>query len=266
MGLWPIFYSVMKIFETHTHLLDSSFDEDRETTIEKIKEAGVLHAIEACCKLQDIDPILALCKAYPMLLPTAGIHPEEIIPGHSIELNTLEKTVSEHRFYAIGEIGLDYHYEDMCPKEIQLQYFDAQLAIAAKNALPVIIHDRDAHGDCLDILKGYKGKLKGVMHCFSGSRETAKECLDLGLHLGFGGVITFKNAKKSRAVLESMPIDRILFETDSPYMAPEPFRGTRNDSSLLPYIIKAAAAVRGEEPEMLAENVYQNSVDLFGVN
>lgn len=256
---------LMKIFETHAHLLDSAFDKDREAVITRMNYSGVVYAVEACCKADDILHIQQLCEAYPFILPTAGVHPEEINQKVDNDLLKIDKTARNTKLYAIGEIGLDYHYEDMCPKYLQKQYFDAQLSIAEQNGLPVIIHSRDAHRDCLDILKAHKGKLTGIMHCFSGSWEIAKECLDLDLHLGFGGVLTFKNARKCREVLEKMPVSRIVFETDCPYMAPEPFRGNRNEPSYIPYIINTAASIKKDDPLHLSEEVYKNSIDLFGI-
>lgn len=255
----------MRIFETHAHLLDTAFDPDREEILSKMKEKGIQYSVEACCNINQIKPILELHEKHPFVLPTAGMHPEEIDADAIAQLPIIEKAASSNKLYAIGEIGLDYHYEDMCPKETQKQIFDAQLSIAAQYNLPVIIHDRDAHGDCMDIIKAHKGSIYGIMHCFSGSWEMAKECLNAGLHLGFGGVITFKNSKKVKTVLENIPAEGIMFETDCPYMAPEPFRGQKNDPSLLPYIIKAAATIRNEDMEYLSEVVFQNSLNLFGI-
>lgn len=255
----------MRIFDTHAHLTDTSFDCDREEVVLKLSKAGVEYAVEACCKATDIDMIINFCMSHPNILPTAGIHPEEMNAGSFSELKLIENAAQNKRIYAIGEIGLDYHYEEMCPKEIQKDNFDAQLSIAEEYKLPVIIHDRDAHGDCMDILRAHKGNLKGIMHCFSGSLEMAKECIGIGLHLGFGGVITFKNAKKSRNVLANVPVSQIVFETDCPYMAPEPFRGEKNDPSLIPYIIAAASQIRNEDMDSLADSVFQNSLSLFGL-
>lgn len=256
----------MKIFETHAHLLDCAFDEDRTQVIADMLQNGVTYVVEACCRAEDIGKIQSFCREYPFIFPTAGVHPEEIDPlKNGADLIAIRETAMTGPLAAIGEIGLDYHFEDMCPPNIQKRYFDEQLSIAEECRLPVIIHDRDAHGDCIDILRAHKGKLKGIMHCYSGSWEMAKECLDIGLFLGFGGVITFKNAKKSREVLRNMPRERFVFETDCPYMAPEPFRGQRNYPGYIPYIIETAAAVRNEDKETLAEEVFLNSLKLFGI-
>lgn len=253
----------MRIFETHAHLLDEAFEADREEVVKKIQAAGVDRLIEACCRETDIEKILALKEKYPFVLPTAGVHPEEIREENEGSLDIIRAALKTGAFYAVGEIGLDYHYEDMAPKELQKRYFDDQLSMAEENGLPVIIHDREAHGDTLDILRAHKGRVHGVMHCFSGSRETAREVLDLGFYLGFGGVATFKSAKKSREVIAFAPMDRLLSETDCPYMAPEPFRGTRNDSSLLPYIVRAMAAAREADEEETAAALYENAERLF---
>ena len=255
----------MRIFETHAHITDPAFDADREAVLGRIRESGVEYLIEACCRAEDVEKIYALHESYRWILPTAGVHPEEIRPEHPEDLQLVEQALRRQGMTAVGEIGLDYHYEDMCPKEIQRRWFDAQLSLAEAANLPVIIHDRDAHGDCMDILRAHKGRVRGVMHCFSGSEELARECLDLGLYLGFGGVATFKNSKKARRVIAYAPMERLLSETDCPYMAPEPFRGERNDSSLLPYIVRAIAAIRGRDEEETAEQLYQNGLKLFNV-
>lgn len=254
------------LFDTHAHLLDEHFDCDRDDIIRSLPEYGIRHYVEAACREEDYANVLLLCEEYPDLIVGAlGIHPEhaESFQGsRSIDLlsGSLNKSIR-----AIGEIGLDYHYEDACPREKQKVCFDAQLELAAEKHLPVLIHDREAHGDCLDILSGYRNRLSGVMHCFSGSYETAKSCLDMGLYIGIGGSSTFKNAKKLLEIIPKLPLDRILLETDCPYMTPEPFRGQRNDPRLARLVLKNLQFLRTEPLSVLSEACYQNACRLFGL-
>ena len=166
---------------------------------------------------------------------------------------------------AVGEIGLDYHY-DFSPRETQKMVLDEQLSIAKELNLPVILHDREAHGDMMDILRSHKDGLKGIMHCFSGSYETAKECLDLGLYIAFGGALTFKNAVKPVEVAARIPIDRLLIETDCPYMTPVPYRGRRNDPTFIRHTLFKLAEIRGEDPDELSEKLFRNALAVYEIS
>lgn len=176
----------------------------------------------------------------------------------------MERALAHPRVVAVGEIGLDYHY-DFAPREAQRRAFAEQLDIAAAHGLPVLIHDREAHGDCLALLGARRGRLRGVMHCFSGSYETARECLDLGLYIAFGGALTFKNAAVRREIARKLPLERLLVETDCPYMTPEPLRGTRNEPRLVRLVAEALAAARGADAEEIAAATAENARRLFCV-
>lgn len=255
----------MRIFDTHAHLLSHDFDSDRPALLKNLRAQGVELVMEACCTEADIPHILAFTQAHDWVYGSAGLHPEELDKVGADALDQVEKALSREKIMAVGEIGLDYHWEDNPKREVQKAYLDAQLSMAGDHNLPVILHVRDAHGDCMDILRGHKQHLQGVMHCFSGSYETARECLDLGLYIGVGGVLTFKNARKLKEVAQKVPLDRLVLETDCPYMAPEPLRGTRNHPGNLVYVRAALAALRGEEEEALSETLFQNGKNLFGL-
>ena len=255
----------MQLFDTHAHLLDDRFDEDRDALIARIHDAGVVHVLECACKSADIEKVIALCDAYPkMIYGAVGVHPHSASEFSDAVLQRIEAALGHPAIRAVGEIGLDYHY-DFSPRDVQKACFDAQLTLANKQRVPVVIHDREAHGDTLDLLRLHRDGLTGVMHCFSGSWETAKECLELGLHLGIGGSLTFKNAKKLVELVPKVPRDRLLLETDCPYMTPEPFRGKRNDPSLTKLTLARLAELRGEDEEELAAACLENGRRLFGI-
>ncbi|MEG1426751.1 MAG: TatD family hydrolase, partial [Oscillospiraceae bacterium] len=232
------------IFDSHAHYDDEQFDIDRDLLLgSSLPQKAVVGIINVCSSMESIPKTLALISRYDYLYGGVGIHPE--CAGHlpSDYLQVIEQAAVNKKVVAIGEIGLDYHYEDACPKAIQKAVFLAQLTLAKRLNLPVILHDREAHGDTMDILR--ETKPKGVVHCFSGSREMAREIIKLGMYIGLGGVVTFKNARNSLEVVGEIPLDRLLLETDCPYLAPVPYRGKRNDSSLIPYAAAKIAEVRG---------------------
>ena len=253
----------MKLFDTHAHLLDEHFDADRESLIARLPESGVARLMEACCSVSDIPKVVALAEKHDFICGSAGIHPENALEADSAALDAVEKALAHEKIRAVGEIGLDYHYEDGAPRDVQRRVFADQVAIAKAHRVPVIIHDRDAHGDMTDILRAEKQGLSGIMHCFSGSYEVARECLDDGLYIAFGGAVTFKNADRVRAVAAKIPLERLLIETDCPYMTPEPFRGKRNDPGLIRYTLETLARVRNMEPEALSEITYQNALAVY---
>lgn len=253
------------LFDTHAHLTDEAFDADRDTLLSSFPSYGIRHVVEAACRESDFDRVLSLCSLFPGLVYAAlGIHPEHAESYRPELLSAMESRLCPS-VAAIGEIGLDYHYDDGCPKDLQKTCFADQLAFSKKVHLPVLIHDRDAHGDCIDLLRSEKNGLSGVMHCFSGSYETAKDCLNLGLYIGIGGSSTFKNAKKLLEIIPKLPSDRILIETDCPYMTPEPFRGQRNDSRLCRLTLLKIAQLRGEPVEKTADACYRNACTLFQI-
>jgi len=252
----------MRLFDTHAHLLDERFDGDREKLVASLPGKGVVRVLEACTRMPDAQSTLAFADAHPMFVAALGTHPHEAAAMREEELALLERLMAAPRAVAIGEIGLDYHY-DFSPRDMQKKWFDAQLALANKLKKPVVLHVREADGDALGMLRSHRAGLSGVMHCFSGSYETAKVCLDLGLYIAFGGSLTFQNAKKALEIAEKLPLDRLLIETDSPYMTPVPYRGKRNDPSLVRLVCEKLAGLRQMEPEEVAEITLQNGLRLF---
>ena len=255
----------MDIFDTHAHLLDDRFDEDREQLIASLPAQGVKLVMEACTDLGYLEKLLPFLEAHPMIYGAAGLHPEELNGCALSDLDTVAAALAHEKIKAVGEIGLDYYWPENPPREVQRDFFDAQLSLAAAHGLPVIIHDREAHGDTVDILRAHKGVVTGVMHCFSGSYETARECLDMGFFIGFGGALTFKNAKKNVEVASKVPLDRLVVETDCPYMAPVPCRGQRNDPAKTRYVLQKLAEIRAMDEEALAPILFENGKRLFGI-
>lgn len=252
------------IFDTHAHYDDAQFDEDRELLLgSALPQGGVCGVINMASDYQSLEKTVGIAEKYDYIYGAVGIHPEcarDLPDGwlaHVRELAAGEKIV------AIGEIGLDYHWLDECPKDRQQEVFAAQLQLANELKLPVAIHDREAHADTLEFLKQYRPT--GVVHCFSGSWEMAQEILKLGMYLGIGGVVTFKNARHVVEVAEKMPMERLVLETDAPYMAPVPHRGKRNDSREIRFVAEKIAELRGISTEEVLEITRQNAKTLFGI-
>ena len=255
----------MDIFDTHAHLLDDHFDSDREQLIASLADNNVKLVMEACTDLGYLEKLIPFIERHPMIYGAAGLHPEELGPYALSDMDAVESALAHEKIKAVGEIGLDYYWPENPPREVQREFFDAQLSLAAVHHLPVIIHDREAHGDTVDILRAHKGQVTGVMHCFSGSYETAKECLDMGFYIGFGGALTFKNAKRNVEVAAKVPLDRLVVETDCPYMAPVPCRGQRNDPTKTLYVLQKLAELRSMDQETLAPVLFENGKRLFGI-
>ncbi len=251
------------IFETHAHYEDSRYDEDRESLLESMKSKNVGNIVEVSAGMKAIPKILQLIRRYDFMYGTVGVHPEETGDLSEADIEFMKETANNDKIVAIGEIGLDYHEE--CPTpEVQKKWFRRQLELAKELNKPVIIHSRDACEDTLEILEDYKG-IKAVMHCYSYAREVAEYLVKRGFYIGVGGVVTFKNARKLKETVEAVPLERILTETDCPYMAPEPFRGSRNDSSMIKYVIDKIAAVKGLTPEYVEEVTYRNAKEFYGL-
>ena len=255
----------MDIFDTHAHLLDDHFDSDREQLIASLTDNNVKLVMEACTDLGYLEKLIPFIERHPMIYGAAGLHPEELGPYALSDMDAVESALAHEKIKAVGEIGLDYYWPENPPREVQREFFDAQLSLAAVHHLPVIIHDREAHGDTVDILRAHKGQVTGVMHCFSGSYETAKECLDMGFYIGFGGALTFKNARRNVEVASKVPLDRLVVETDCPYMAPVPCRGQRNDPTKTLYVLQKLAELRSMDQETLAPVLFENGKRLFGI-
>ncbi|MDZ5254709.1 TatD family hydrolase [Clostridium sp. LIBA-8841] len=253
-----------KIFDTHAHYDSDSFDEDRESVIKELKENGVIGILNCGSDLYGLRKSVELAKDFDMFYAAVGIHPENADEFNEEVVKEIREYVKYEKVKAIGEIGLDYYWDENPPKEVQKEVFRAQMKLADELNLPVIIHDRDAHGDTLEIMKEFPNVI-GVVHCFSGSVEFAKECIKLGYYIGFTGVLTFKNAKKIVDVCREIPADRILVETDCPFMAPVPFRGKRNKSDYIEYIIDKMSEIRGISGEEMNEILLNNKRNLFKI-
>ncbi len=254
----------MPIFDTHAHYDDHAFDEDRHSLLCSLPENNVCGVINAAVDLPSCETSLSLAHTHSFVYAAVGIHPSELEGFSPADLEPVMEQIA--RFYAdekavaIGEIGLDYHY-DTVPRDIQKQWFARQVELAVALDAPVIVHDREAHEDTLNILKRFKPK--GVVHCFSGSVETMKEVVSLGMYIGLGGATTFKNAIKPLEVAKAVPADRLLLETDAPYMAPVPLRGKRCDSTMIAYSAAVIAGVRGITVEELLLQTEQNAKTAF---
>lgn len=252
------------IFDSHSHYDDSQFNEDRDLVLKEIKEKGVIGVLNCGSDLRGLNMSIELAEKYDFVYAAVGIHPEyaQIVDENLIE--QIKNHAKNPKVRAIGEIGLDYYWEENPPREVQKKAFRMQMEAARELNLPVVIHDREAHQDTLEIMKEFS-QVKGVVHCFSGSVEFAKECLKLGYYIGITGVVTFKNAKVIKEVVKAVPIDKLLVETDCPYMAPTPYRGKRNQSNYIEYIIEEIADLKGITKEDLERNTIKNTKNLLNL-
>lgn len=252
------------IFDSHAHYDDEQFDEDRERVFKEIQNNGVIGVINCGSSLKGLNMSVELSKQYDFIYAAAGIHPENADEFNEDVENLICNLAEINDIIAIGEIGLDYYWEENPSRDIQQQVFRRQMKIAERYNLPVIIHDREAHGDTLKIMKEFP-KVKGVVHCFSGSVEFAKECLKLGYYIGVTGVVTFKNSKVIKAVVKEVPLDRLLVETDCPYMAPTPNRGKRNQSDYIAFVLKEIATIKDKSINEMEEITILNTKTLFRI-
>lgn len=252
------------IFDTHAHLDDRAFDADREALLSQLPSNGVGLLMNPGCSLASSLAAVELAKKYDYVYAAVGSHPDAADEVNEQVLSRYRELVKKNpKVRAIGEIGLDYHYEDI-PREIQQRAFRAQMALAAELNLPVIVHEREAHEDGMKIVREYPG-VTGVFHCFSGSLEMAQWLIARGWYIGFGGVLTFKNAKKALQVAANIPLERIVLETDCPYMAPEPFRGRRNDPGKLCRVAEKLAQLRGKTAEEIQAVTLENGRSLYRI-
>lgn len=252
------------IFDTHAHYCDEAFDSDRDEFLANLPNHGICNVINCGDDLKSSEYSIKLAAKYPYIYAAVGIHPEcaNNLPKDYME--QLETLVQGNKVVSVGEIGLDYHFKENPPKDIQKAVFENQIQLAQKYNLPIIVHDRDAHGDTMDILRKYKPR--GVVHCFSGSVEMARECIKLGMYIGIGGAVTFKNARVPVEVAKEIPLERMLMETDCPYMSPVPFRGKRNNSTLIAYSAAKIAEIRGTTIKDILETSRNNAETLFKIN
>lgn len=253
------------IFETHAHYDDAKFDEDREELLEKVHNSGVHPIINVGASINSTKQTLELAKTHDYIYAAVGVHPSDIADLNEETFAWLKEQTKYEKTIAIGEIGLDYYWDKEAEvQEKQRYWFKRQLDLARETNLPIIIHSRDAAEDTMKVMKDAKAhELKGVVHCYSYSKEIAQEFIKMGYYIGVGGVVTFKNARKLVETVEAIPLDRILLETDCPYMAPEPNRGKRNDSSNIQYVIKKIAEIKGISEEEVEKITEQNAYTLF---
>lgn len=250
-------------FDSHAHLDDTRFDGDRAEIFDTLKEHDVGLVMNVGCDLPSSERSVALAERYPFVYAAVGSHPDDADHVDGRLLDRYRALAAHPKVRAIGEIGLDYHYEDI-PRARQIIAFEEQLELAEALKKPVIVHEREAHGDTTDIVRRHPD-VRGVFHCFSGSKELALWLVERGWYIGFTGVLTFKNARKAVETAQVLPLDRILIETDCPYMAPEPYRGRRNDSRYVPLVAKKLAELRGLTPEEAGSITTENARRLFGI-
>lgn len=253
------------IFESHAHYDDEVFDEDREELLASFGEKGIGTVINVGASLAGCKETVELTRQYPFIYGAIGIHPSEVGELHEDNFADLEKWCFLDKIVAVGETGLDYHWPEP-DSALQKEWFERQLVLARQVKLPVIVHSREAARDTLEIMQAHRaGEIGGVIHCFSYAKEMAREYLNMDFYFGIGGVITFKNSKKLKEAVEYIPMERILLETDSPYLAPEPNRGKRNSSLNLPYVAQAIADLKGISYEEVVRITEQNARKLFGL-
>lgn len=253
------------IFDTHAHYDDEAFDLDRDEMLTQLKEHGIEAVTNVGASMKSCKATLELTRKYPFVYGAVGVHPNETGELSETDMKWLLEAAMEEKIVAVGEIGLDYYWEEP-DHETQKKWFVRQLALAEKVKLPIIIHSREAARDTLDIMKAEQaGKLGGVIHCFSYSKEMAREYLNMGFYLGIGGVVTFKNAKKLKEVVEYMPMEQMVLETDCPYLAPVPNRGRRNSSFNLPYVVREISQIKNLPAEQIIQITSENAKRLYGL-
>ncbi len=253
------------IFDTHAHYDDEQYDIDRDELLSGMKAAGIGNIVNVGANLESSERSVELSHKYDFIYSAVGVHPSDVTELNGENLEKIRLLSRDERCVAIGEIGLDYHWPDPAP-EIQKEWFVRQLELAREENKPVIIHSRDAAKDTVDILRDNNaGELGGVVHCFSYSAEIALECVRMGFYIGVGGVLTFKNGRKLKEVVEKVPMDRIILETDCPYLAPTPHRGERNNSSYLPYVVQAMAELKGISEDEVIDITEHNARVMYRI-
>ena len=260
----------LPIFDTHAHYNDDRFatecDGGRDEVLAALFSQNVRFVVNAGTSITGSRECIAIAEKYPRAYATAGIHPGDILVDSDIEktMDELRELLAHPKVRALGEIGLDYHYDEP-PREVQKQWFRRQLELAREMKMPVVIHDRDAHGDVMDILRDFP-EVTGEFHSFSASAEIARQLTNRGWYISFSGVITFKNAARLAEIVPTIPLDRVMIETDAPYLAPTPYRGKMNHSGLMEYTAVRAAELYGITPEEFCRHAYENSCRFFGID
>lgn len=253
------------IFETHAHYDDEQFDPDREALLSSMQENGVGAIVNVSASYDSCRTVVGMAEKYPFMYAAVGIHPDHVGELNEESFQEMEKLFDNQKVVAVGEIGLDYYWDNES-HDVQKRWFIRQLELAGKLGLPVIIHSRDAAADTLEIMKEHAQGLKGVIHCFSYSKELAREYVKMGFYIGVGGVVTFKNAKKLKEVVEEIPLTSIVLETDSPYLAPEPNRGKRNNSQYIRYVAEEIARIKGTDYDTVVAQTESNARELYGIS
>ncbi|UFJ40529.1 TatD family hydrolase [Brevibacillus humidisoli] len=251
------------LIDTHAHLNAQEFDEDREAVITRAQENGVSTIVNIGFNRETIPTCLELAERYPSIYAVIGWHPQDAKDMTDADLEWIAGLTKHPKVVGMGEMGLDYHW-DTSPRDVQAEVFRKQIRLARQLNLPIVIHNRDAHQDVIQILREEKaGEVGGIMHCFSGSWETAQQALEMNFYISFGGPLTFKNAKKPKEVAAQVPLDRLLIETDCPYLTPHPYRGKRNESGYVRYVAEEMAKIRGLSYEEMARITTENARNVF---
>ena len=250
--------------DVHAHYDDKRFNGDREQVIKSVREKGVDRIINSASGIKSSRLAVELADKYDFIYATVGVHPHESERTPDNTLDILAELLKNKKVLAVGEIGLDF-FRNFSDKDSQRLWFKKQMDFAAEVKYPAVIHDRDAHGECLDMARRYKGAVKGIFHCYAGSVEMSKELVKLGYMMSFGGVATYESAKTCREVLKNLPLDYILLETDCPYFTPHPYRNERNDSGYLPLIAKKIAEIKNITPEEVIEKTGENAKRCFAL-
>lgn len=253
------------IFDSHAHYNDSKFNDDQDAVLKSLKDANVGYVMNVADSMKSLRKVIKIADKYPFVFASVGVHPEETGELTDADMDILLEYTKHPKVKAIGEIGLDYYWDSVA-RDVQKKWFARQIELAKQVKLPIIVHDRDAHGDTIDILKGENARdVGGIVHCFSGSTEMARDVLNLGMYVGIGGTVTFKNARKIKEVAEYVPIESIVLETDAPYLAPEPFRGKRNSSDLIKYVIEEISRIKGISQEDVEEITFKNAKRVYRI-
>ena len=252
------------IFDSHAHYDDAQFDEDRTELLLSMEANGVGTIVNVGSTLSSCTKVVELAKEYPNVYVAVGVHPDEVGDLNEETFAFVKEQCQKEKVVAVGEIGLDYYWDNES-HEVQKEWFVRQLDLARELDLPVVIHSREAAADTLEIMKEHAQGLRGVIHCFSYSVEMAREYVKMGFHIGVGGVVTFKNGRKLKEVVEEIPLEKVLIETDSPYLAPVPYRGKRNNSSYLSYVAEEIARIKGITVEEVISTTEANAKELFGI-
>ncbi len=253
------------IFDTHAHYDDEQFNEDREKLLLSLPGQGVGTIVNVSARYDSCEKVVAMAHKYPFMYAAVGVHPDEVGDLNEETFARMKELFKDDKVVAVGEIGLDYHW-DVEPREVQKEWFIRQLDLARELDLPVNIHSRDASEDTFQVMKEHGQGLKGIIHCFSGSKELAVEYVKLGFLIGVGGVVTFKNGKKLKQVVETVPLESIVLETDCPYLAPEPYRGKRNHSAYICYVAEEIARIKGITREDVLKQTEENAKKVYGLS